>query len=268
MKNIATFESYLYEDNKKEKKSKGDYIKFNGNKLEFVENGKVTKTWKAVSGRTYYHWYVNPVIWKRRYTMKQEDWAKVKNEGPTPPGNYTLGVTQKRSTTGKWENDVQFIKGVVSKQTIYNLPKSPYVKEEPHEFSDKTPTSEVAWGDYRWALQPKKGTNTFGRGSFYLHGGSTPGSIGCIDLVTDSDDFAKYYEKWRSKTGNKTILIEVDYSTFDKDMNIDVDSQPFKMSSQVTKKDVDWYKQTNKEIIDTLGKEKIKVDPEVLKKRS
>lgn len=266
MNNIMTFESFLFE--KEGSKKPKDYLKFNGNKLEFIENDKVTKSWKAVSGRTYYHWYINPSIWKKRYTIKPEEWAKAKNEGPTPPGKYTLGVTQKRTTTGKWEKDSQFVKSVVSKQTILDLPKSPIKKEEPHEFGDKTPTSEVAWGDYRWALKPKKGTDTFGRSSFYLHGGSTPGSIGCIDLVTDSDDFADYYEKWRKKTNNKTIDLVIDYSTYNKDADIDVESQPYKMDAKSTKDNKTWYTQTNKEITDTLGKEKIKVSPEVLKKRS
>ena len=266
MENIMEFESYLNEDN--DKKSGYDYLKFNGNKLEFIEGGKITKTWKAVSGRTYYHWYVNPAIWNKRYTMKHEEWAKVKNEGPTPPGKYKLGVTQKRVSTGKWQKDNQFIKSSVSKSTISDIPGSPFNKNEPHEFYDKTATSEIAWGDYRWALEPLKGTNTFGRDSFYLHGGSTPGSIGCIDLVTDSDDFAEYYEKWKSRTGNKTIVVLIDYSTYNKDANIEVDSQPYKMNPKIAKDSTDWYKETNKQIIDTLGREKIKVTPEILKKRS
>ena len=37
------------------------------------------------------------------------------------------------------------------------------------------------WGDYRVPLNPVPGTNTFGRDGFFLHGGSRPGSAGCID---------------------------------------------------------------------------------------
>lgn len=265
MINLKTFESFLYE--KKTKKTK-DYLLFNGNKLDFIEDDKVTKSWKAVSGRTYYHWYISPSIWKKRYNMSPDEWSKAKDEGPTPPGKYTLGITQKRTSTGKWEKDAQFVKSVVAKQTIVDLPKSPITKDEPHEFQDKTPTSEVAWGDYRWALKPKSGTKTHGRSSFYLHGGSTPGSIGCIDLVTDSGDFAKYYEKWRSKTKKSTIELVVDYSTYKKDTNIDVESQPYKMNPETAKDNKTWYTHTNKEITDTLGKEKIKINPDVLKKRT
>ncbi len=38
------------------------------------------------------------------------------------------------------------------------------------------------WGSYRAALQPDRGTNTFGRSDFFIHGGSRPGSAGCIDV--------------------------------------------------------------------------------------
>lgn len=264
MINLKTFENFVYE---KESKKSNDYLLFNGNKLDFIEKGKVTKSWKAVSGRTYYHWYVPPTIWKKRYNISPDEWSKTKDEGPTPPGKYTLGKTQKRTSTGKWEKDAQFIKSVVAKQTVIDLPKSPITKDEPHEFQNKTATSEVAWGDYRWALKPKTGTKTHGRSSFYLHGGSTPGSIGCIDLVTDSDDFAKYYKEWQKRTGKSTIELSVDYSTYKKDAPLDVESQPYKMDIKTTKNDNLWYKQTDKEIADTLGKEKIKINPEVLKSR-
>lgn len=42
------------------------------------------------------------------------------------------------------------------------------------------------WGRYRVPLHPDKGTNTHGRKNFFLHGGSEPGTAGCID-VGDSD---------------------------------------------------------------------------------
>lgn len=263
MKHIKIFENFL---NEKEE-NKGDHLLFNGNKLDFIENGKVTKSWKAVSGRTYYHWYVAPAIWKRRYNLTPEEWSKYKNEGPTPPGKYTLGETQYRTSNGKWKTDDQYVKDVVAKQTLLDLPNSPVKKEEPHEFQNKTATSSVAWGDYRWLLKPKKGTDTHGRNSFYLHGGSTPGSIGCIDLVTDSGDFADYYKKWREKAGKSTIEVVIDYKTYNKDASIDVASQPYKMDPSVTKNDQNWYKSTDKAITDTMAVNKVVVKPEVLKSR-
>lgn len=38
------------------------------------------------------------------------------------------------------------------------------------------------WGQFLVPLQVNPGTNTFGRDSFYLHGGFIPGSAGCIDV--------------------------------------------------------------------------------------
>lgn len=47
-----------------------------------------------------------------------------------------------------------------------------------------------AWGRYRFWLKPDVGTQTFGRDNFSIHGESTPGSAGCIDLTSEMDDFA------------------------------------------------------------------------------
>ncbi len=42
------------------------------------------------------------------------------------------------------------------------------------------------WGEYRVPAHPNEGTNTLGRSGFFIHGGKTPGSAGCID-VGDAD---------------------------------------------------------------------------------
>ena len=38
------------------------------------------------------------------------------------------------------------------------------------------------WGDFRVKLTPRPSTNTHTRNGFFLHGGSFPGSAGCIDV--------------------------------------------------------------------------------------
>jgi hypothetical protein len=38
------------------------------------------------------------------------------------------------------------------------------------------------WGDFRVPLVPDRGTNTFGRNRFFIHGGKKPGSAGCFDV--------------------------------------------------------------------------------------
>jgi len=263
IKNLRLFEDFLSESEKKEKKNT-DHLLFNGNKLDFIVDGEVAKSWKAVSGRTQYHWYISPSTWEKRYKISPSEWAKVKNEGPVPQGEYTLGKTQARSIPDGWKKDANLVMSVLTRSVVSEL--DPKVKDESrHEFSDSTDVSYLGWGSHRWALIPKKGTNTFGRNSFYLHGGSAPGSIGCIDLVTDSPEFAKYYKDWMKKTGRSNIDVKVDYSTFDKNKPVEVDSQPYKMANF---KGIDaWYASTNAAMADSLKKSKIS-DPSVLQKRS
>ncbi len=42
-----------------------------------------------------------------------------------------------------------------------------------------------SWGRYRVPLKPDPSTNTCNRGGFFLHGSTSPGSAGCIDLVSN-----------------------------------------------------------------------------------
>jgi hypothetical protein len=51
------------------------------------------------------------------------------------------------------------------------------------------PQKAVTWGDYRVTLHVMPGTETHGRGGFFIHGGSVAGSAGCIDLTADINRF-------------------------------------------------------------------------------
>ncbi len=79
---------------------------------------------------------------------------KRNNQGPTPPGTYTL-----------YPNEVS--DGTYGKAIIWN-----------NFYGD--------WGKYRVPLHPNEGTNTSGyegtRDGFFLHGGNSFGSAGCIDV--------------------------------------------------------------------------------------
>jgi hypothetical protein len=46
-----------------------------------------------------------------------------------------------------------------------------------------------AWGNHRITIHPFPSTQTWGRGGFFIHGGVTPGSKGCIDLTLQMDRF-------------------------------------------------------------------------------
>jgi len=50
------------------------------------------------------------------------------------------------------------------------------------------------WGHFRVPLEPQPQTKTYGRKGFYLHGGRTVGSKGCID-VGKSDLFIYFLFK-------------------------------------------------------------------------
>ncbi|MGK5093523.1 DUF3892 domain-containing protein [Deltaproteobacteria bacterium TL4] len=46
-----------------------------------------------------------------------------------------------------------------------------------------------SWGFVNTPLYPSKDNEMYGRGDFYIHGGTTPGSNGCIDLADKNEDF-------------------------------------------------------------------------------
>lgn len=71
----------------------------------------------------------------------------VPNQGPIPPGRYTLNPDEISPTN--WMR--QFL--------------------DPRD-----------WGEYRVPLHPDSNTDTLGRTGFMLHGGKVPGSAGCIDV--------------------------------------------------------------------------------------
>ena len=70
------------------------------------------------------------------------------NSGPTPPGNYTINPSE------------------ISPAGFFR------------EYIDPRD-----WGDYRVPLHPDAGTNTYGRGGFFIHGGHLRhGSEGCLKV--------------------------------------------------------------------------------------
>lgn len=87
---------------------------------------------------------------------------KLPYKGPIPSGEYWVQPSQ------MWENN--WLKSLI-----------------------RTPRS--AWGDYRLAIHPYPTTETFGRGGFFVHGGSIPGSAGCIDLTVNIDKFVQQIAK-------------------------------------------------------------------------
>jgi len=66
-----------------------------------------------------------------------------------------------------------------------------------------------SWGDTRVWLTPSPYTETYGRGGFTIHGGSTPGSRGCLDLVGNNNAF---FNALQNVTGGQNqVILRVRY---------------------------------------------------------
>jgi len=104
----------------------------------------------------------------------------MKNKGPIPEGRYWINPSE------MWERD--FLRWLV-------LPES----------------HEQAWGTYRITIHPFPSTRTFGRGGFFIHGGSVAGSAGCIDLTSHMPRFARMLRDGAGERRDCHIELEVDY---------------------------------------------------------
>jgi RHS repeat-associated protein len=117
--------------------------------------------------------------------------SNVPNEGPIPGGDYSINLKGD-------PNRVAPVPGPTPGGGISQLPRKP----------DGT-TAYPDWGDQRAKLDPKKGTKTHGRDSFYIHDSAKGYTHGCIE-VPCKDLFEKLKEY--RKAGAKSIDVNVDYS--------------------------------------------------------
>ncbi|MFM0631499.1 DUF2778 domain-containing protein [Paraburkholderia xenovorans] len=78
-----------------------------------------------------------------------------RREGPIPEGDYWIQPSQ--MWTNHW----------------YNI------------------APEAAWGLHRLTIHVFPMTRTFGRGGFFIHGGTHPGSAGCINLHSFMENFVR-----------------------------------------------------------------------------
>jgi hypothetical protein len=127
---------------------------FDGKYLYVIENGKVVTKYLAVSG--------NPLAnGSFDYSAERQ---KISSIGPIPEGEYSVNM----NSTQRW-SDLGFIQ-----QTAAIFDKGRF------------PGGTIAWGSERVDIVPV-GRNPFDvrlRSGFTIHGGSIPGSAGCIDLTT------------------------------------------------------------------------------------
>jgi hypothetical protein len=83
---------------------------------------------------------------------------RLRDAGPIPAGTYWLDPDQLVNLSERWLYSWRF---------------------------------EGAWGTHRITIHPFDSTRAFGRGGFFIHGGSSAGSAGCIDLTTGMASFAQ-----------------------------------------------------------------------------
>ncbi|MBR2011788.1 MAG: DUF2778 domain-containing protein [Alphaproteobacteria bacterium] len=146
--------------------NKNQVAVFDGKKFTLYEKDKPIMSWDAVSGNKGY---------------QTPEFQSMKDKGTIPEGTYVArqqslqGITIYGSTVG--------LVGVGT-----------------------WPGGQPSWGKSRIALEASTTTNTYSRGGFYVHGGWTAGSNGCIDLTENLADFTQ----WLKKHG-QDLIVKVSY---------------------------------------------------------
>jgi hypothetical protein len=136
---------------------------FDGQNLSWQQNGKPVKYWKAMSG--------HPKLQGSQHT-------NVKDAGPIPEGDYVL-----KKDSGQDYGNIPLIQRLNAPITT----KYDYWFEKPN-----------SWGKSRVPIQPLPNTNTYGRDSMYVHGGTTLGSGGCIDLTSGNESFYNDFKNYNT----------------------------------------------------------------------
>ena len=137
--------------------------------MVWLQNGQPVKYYPAMSGKPDHQTAAD---------------TNIHDAGPIPEGEYILPINSgEHHEPGEWRTFDELI----SNTGLW--------KKNPD-----------AWGYSRIPIQPLPTTNTFGRHSMYVHGGTVPGSAGCIDLTGRMEDF---YNDWLKYNG--TLPLKVKY---------------------------------------------------------
>lgn len=98
----------------------------------------------------------------------------LENEGAIPEGEYYIDI------------------GKISKVPSYRLDR------------------RYSWGDKNVPIELNK-QETYGRYGFYIHGGWSAGSAGCIDLWDKNELFFEALIEWSQKFNTTKIPLKVEY---------------------------------------------------------
>lgn len=163
-------------------------MQFNGRTFSGAEY-----SWPAFSGRptiTLLKDEFSPVGWFKAYdyafdysVARQKD----NSEGPTKEGRYWINASATNCKTNAKRHN----------------PNNPFNFAYP------------AWGDYSWHLMPYPSNDMSGndgpRYGFFIHGGSVPGSAGCIDLLhNDSSFYNSVVSKVGMADGESSCYIDIE----------------------------------------------------------
>lgn len=72
--------------------------------------------------------------------------------------------------------------------------------------------SQKAWGNHWVTIHVYPGTKTHKRGGFFIHGGTEPGSIGCIDLTSEMDILVRDLRKESDGKSECYVPLTVSYA--------------------------------------------------------
>jgi hypothetical protein len=189
---------------------------FDGNQLKIISGGKEIINFPAGSGYT--GKYAQLPITKEK--TKQ---SKIKNKGPTPPGDYTIEEMQ---VSGKSPRGQNWLSGLAwyGRGVLKSLPGTSRIMSGFGSVKWSV-FAKAAWGNYRALLKPKteeqvtfyekESGEKYKRDSMYIHGGAKQQSAGCIDLATGGKDgmdiFGPLYSLWYIKN-NKPMKLKVEYA--------------------------------------------------------
>lgn len=147
-------------------------LEFDGKSVKALDQGKVIRTWSAVSGAK---------------GFQTPDFQGLKFKGPLPEGDWQLRQDRYQHID---------LRGAIAGL----IPKD-------WGNSGRWPGSIPAWGTERVWLDPAPGTDTKGRDNFSVHGGWVPGSAGCIDMTGQMGDFADWF-----RSLGKDVKLKVRYT--------------------------------------------------------
>ncbi|RMH10685.1 MAG: M23 family metallopeptidase [Planctomycetota bacterium] len=164
---------------------------FNGEELRMIATSatgeQTAQTWRAYSGRAVKGSEVrrepgpvfDTVYYAKRFELTRSK-QKEESEGPIPEGVYLIDT-----------------------DAVIDFDTLPAYKRLLKYRTDN-------WGQYGVRLIPLAMSETFGRSGFYIHGGTSWGSAGCIDLRTQDSDFFQNYLK-PDPDGATVFEVTVDY---------------------------------------------------------